>query len=353
LRIILKFTVLTMRVAARRWLTTVTLIVLSLNGLACSRDRGTEIGVYSSRHYNSDQALYDEFTRQTGIRVKLLESKGTSVIERLRNEGADSPADVLILADAARLDRASDLDLFKPVRSNALEQAIPAHLRDPDLRWFGLTRRLRVPMIHKGTLVPTQVDSYTKLASPELKGQVCLRNRRSVYNQSLVAFMIDQIGAEETASWIQGLTRNLAQPVFKTDVSMIRAVARGQCGVALSNTYYLARLQAGDVGRKDAELSRAVEVVWPQPDVQVNITGGGVTRHSRQDEAAMRFLEFLATTDFKGGYAAANHEYPLIGFGDDPVLASWGTFKESQVSVARLGELNREASDLMAANGWR
>ena len=164
--------------------------------------------------------------------------------------------------------------------------------------------------------------------------------------------MIDQIGEQATGRWIRKLTGNLAQPVFKTDVSMIRAVARGQCAVALSNTYYLARLQAGDVGEQDAKLSRNVAVVWPQPSVQVNITGGGVTRHSRRPEQAARFLEFLATSSYQGGYAAANHEYPLRGFGEDPVLQAWGNFEESPVSAARLGELNRQASDLMAANGW-
>ena len=340
------------RVLTRHWIAGLTLLGLCCSSLACSDDNTPEIGLYSGRHYNSDKQLYEEFTRLTGIRVKLLESKGTSVIERLRNEGADSPADVLILADAARLDRATDLNLFQPIRSSRLEEAVPAHLRDPDNRWFGLTRRLRVPMIHRGSLQPQQVNSYTKLAAQDLKGKVCLRNRRSVYNQSLVAFMIDQIGEQATGRWIRTLTGNLAQPVFKTVVSMIRAVARGLCAVALSNTYYLARLQAGDVGEQDAKLSRNVAVVWPQPSVQVNITGGGVTRHSRRPEQAARFLEFLATSRYQGGYAAANHEYPLRGFGEDPVLQAWGNFEESPVSAARLGELNRQASDLMAANGW-
>ena len=310
------------------------------------------IGVYSGRHYNSDQALYQEFTAQTGIKVKLLEAKDDALIERLKQEGQDSPADVLILADAARLERASQQGLFRAIDSKILEQAVPTDLRDSENRWFGLTRRLRVPMLNTDRVEPNEITGYQSLAEPKLKGQVCLRNRRSVYNQSLVAFMLDLEGPEATAAWIRGMVANLAQPVFNSDTPMIRAVAQGSCGVALANTYYLGRLQAGDKGAADQELSSAVTVQWPNP-VHVNITGGGVTRASRNPEAAQTFLEFLSSKEAQGGYAAANHEYPLKGLGEDPILTAWGSFQQAEVSAERLGARNADAAELMAANGWQ
>ena len=331
----------------------VVLLLASSSLLAsCRRPGGQVIGVYSGRHYNTDQELYDRFTAETGIRVKLLEAKDDALIQRLRSEGMDSPADVLILADAARLDRAAQLDLFQPVDSPDLKAAVPADLRDPNNRWFGLTRRLRAPMINVDRVKTAEVDSYQKLADPALKGRLCLRNRRSVYNQSLVAFMLDRAGEAATAAWIRGMVANLAQPVYGSDTPMIRAVAQGRCGVALANSYYLGRLQAGDTGADDQKLSTAVQVVWPDP-VHVNITGGGITRHSQHPKEARRFLEFLASNQAQGGYAAANHEYPIRGFGNEPVLSAWGPFRQADVSAARLGELNGKALDLMTANGWQ
>ncbi|MGC6481949.1 MAG: extracellular solute-binding protein [Synechococcus sp.] len=331
----------------------IALLVASASLLqACGGQRQQSIGVYSGRHYNTDKELYARFTETTGMRIKLLEGKDDDLIQRLRSEGDDSPADVLILADAARLDRAAGLGLFQTINSDNLQTAIPASLRDPNNRWFGLTRRLRVPMLNADKVQLAQVNDYSKLADKDLAGKLCLRNRKSVYNQSLVAFMLDRTGAEATATWIQGMVANLAQPVFSSDTPMIRAVAQGQCDVALANTYYLGRMQAGDNGTADQALAKRVTVAWPNP-VHVNITGAGVTATSQQSTAARRFLEFLASNQAQGDYAAANHEYPIKGFGDDPILTAWGTFQQADVSAAKLGELNRKALDLMTANGWQ
>ena len=331
-------------------------VALGLAGAAVLQGCGTgnepTIGVYSGRHYNTDQELYDRFTQETGIKVKLLEAKDDALIQRLRSEGERSPADVLILADAARLDRAAQLGLFQAVNSQALNDAIPSDLRDPSGRWFGLTRRMRVPMLNPKQVTSQAVDRYSKLADKGLAGKLCLRNRKSVYNQSLVAFMLDRSGEAATSAWIQGMVANLAQPVFSSDTPMIRAVAQGQCGVALANTYYLARLQAGDKGAADKALSQSVQVAWPDP-VHVNITGAGITANSKNPKAARRFVEFLASSQAQGGYAAANHEYPIQGEGDDPVLQAWGNFRQANVSAAKLGELNGKALELMTANGWQ
>ena len=229
---------------------------------------------------------------------------------------------------------------------------MPADLRDSQERWYGLTRRLRVPMFNANFGTAEQVSSYGALADPSLKGKLCLRNYRSVYNQSLVAFMLDEQGQGATEDWIKGMVNNLAEPVFSSDTPMIRAVAQGQCAVALANSYYLGRMQAGDKGEADQNLAGKVTVRWPDP-VHVNITGGGVTRASRNPEAAQRLLEFLSSDQAQGGYAAANHEYPLKGIGEDPVLQAWGPFQQAKVSAERLGELNAQALELMAANGWQ
>ena len=309
------------------------------------------IAVYSGRHYNTDKKLYEEFTKQTGIKVDLLEGKDDALIARLKEEGMKSPADVLILADAARLHRAAAAGLYQSVESTTLEARVPKHLRDDKNRWFALTRRLRVPIVNPDVVSPSTIKSYTDLTKTSLKGKLCLRNRKSVYNQSLVAYQIDRMGTPATEKWIRGMVANLAQPFFSSDTPQIRSVARGDCGVAVVNTYYLGRMQAGDKGPEDKALGDKVVIAWPR-SVHANITGAGVTSNSDSPEDAKRFIEFLASSRSQNGYAEANHEYPVVGTGSDPVLKRWGNFKAEKVNAGVLGNLNGQALSIMQANGW-
>lgn len=338
------------------------LLALGLAGLlgACGGGPGGStspagpitLGVYSGRHYNSDQALYDRFTKATGIRIKVLEGKDDALIERVRSEGARSPADLLVLVDAARLVRAADQGLFQPVQSAAIAKEVPPELRDSRGRWSALTRRVRAVVINPQQLDPALVRTYADLARPELRGKLCLRNGRSVYNQSLVADQLILRGEPETRRWLSGLISNLKPPFFSSDIPLARAVARGECGVGVVNTYYLARLLSGDGGSEDKALLAKVKVVLPDPS-HINVSGAGVTRHSRQPEAARRLLEFLASPAGGGvGYAQANHEYPLVGSGSDPVLQSFGPLRGDGVPIEQLGARNREAVGLMRAAGW-
>ncbi|MCS5699192.1 extracellular solute-binding protein [Cyanobium sp. FGCU-52] len=314
--------------------------------------QSNEIGVYSGRHYNTDKELYRQFTARTGIKVKLLEAKDDALIERLRNEGANTPADVLVLVDAARLDRATDLGLLRPTSSAALRRDVPANLRDAQGRWYGLTRRVRVAVVNPAMVQPGSIRTYADLARPGLKGKLCLRDSKSVYNQSLVADQIIQRGEAATAAWVKGMTANMTQPYFTSDTPLIRAVANGQCGVGLVNTYYVARMLSGDSGAADQALARKVKVVFPNP-AHVNISGAGVTRHSNNPQAALRLIEFLASPTGGKGYAEANHEYPLKGNGNNPVLRSFGTFRSDRVSAEQMGARNRIAVRLMQGNGWK
>ncbi|MFN9643803.1 MAG: extracellular solute-binding protein [Cyanobacteriota bacterium] len=313
-----------------------------------------ELGVYSGRHYNSDQALYNAFTARTGIRIKVLEGKDDALIERLRQEGANSPADVLVLVDAARLDKAARLGLFQPIQSAALRRDVPAPLQDPQGRWFALTRRVRVVIVNPKQVNPATIRTYADLAGPALKGKLCLRDSRSVYNQSLVADQLILRGAAATRAWVRGLVanRNPRQPFFTADSPLARAVAKGDCAVGLVNSYYVARMLSGASGATDQTLASQLKVVFPTP-AHVNVTGAGVTRASKQPAAAAKLIEFLASASGGKGYAAANNEYPLKGMGGHPILKSWGPFQDDGVSVQAMGARNREAVGLMRANGWR
>ena len=274
-----------------------------------------EIGVYSGRHYNTDKALYKQFTKKTGIKVKLLEAKDDALIERIKREGANSPADVLVLADAARLDKAADAGLFRPSRSAALNRDVPANLRDSKGLWFGLTRWVRVVVVNPKAVNPSSIRSYADLANPSLKGQLCLRNRKSVYNQSLVADQMILRGDKAASAWVKGML-------------------------------------AGSNGASDQRLANQVKVRFPDP-AHVNITGAGVVKTAKNPEAALRLIEFLASPSGGRGYAEANNEYPLRGFGDNAVLKRWGTFKADGVSAQQMGAKNKAAVALMRAGGWR
>jgi iron(III) transport system substrate-binding protein len=340
-----------------RRLTASLVLTLGLaSGLAaCRQSQGTgpiTVGVYSGRHYNSDQALYTRFTKATGIQVKLLEGKDDALIERVRSEGASSPADLLVLVDAARLSRAAEQGLFQPMESKAISAGVPPELRDSAGRWTALTRRVRVLVVNPKQVDPNLLRTYADLTRPELRGRLCLRNGRSVYNQSLVADQLILKGEAQTSRWLRGLIANLKAPFFSSDIPLARAVARGECGVGVVNSYYVARLLSGDGGAEDRALLRNVKVILPDP-AHINVSGGGITRHSRQPEAARKLLEFLASPEDGGeGYARANHEYPLVGSGGDPVLASFGPVKGDGVPIEQLGARNSEAVRLMRAAGW-
>jgi iron(III) transport system substrate-binding protein len=317
----------------------------------CAGGGGREIGVYSGRHYNTDKELYARFTAQTGIRVRLLEGKDDSLIERLRSEGKASPADVLVLVDAARLDKASRLGLFQSTRSADLERDVPAHLRDPQGRWFALTRRVRAVVVDPRQVDPASIRSYADLADPSLRGKLCLRNSRSVYNQSLVADQLIRRGEAATREWVRGMVANTRQDFFTSDTPLARAVGDGSCGAALVNTYYVARMLAGGSGAADQAAASRLRLVFPEP-AHVNISGGGVTASSRHPAEAARLLAFLASPDGGRGYAEANNEYPLKGFGDNPILRRFGPFTADGVSAAQMGARNREAVTLMQKEGW-
>lgn len=326
-------------------------LVLNVSRPAAVSAAPAEIGVYSGRHYNTDKALYQEFTRRTGIRVKLLEAKDDALIERLRNEGKRSPADVLVLVDAARLDKAADLGLFQPTRSASLMRDVPANLRDTKGRWFALTRRVRLVVVNPTQVNPASIRTYDDLASPSLRGKLCLRDSKSVYNQSLVADQLIQRGDVATSAWVKRMVANVRQPFFTSDIPLARAVAKGDCGVGLVNSYYVARMLAGESGGDDKALAARLKVVFPRP-AHVNISGAGVTMASRNRAAATRLIEFLASPSGGRGYAEANNEYPLKGYGDNPILKRFGPFTADRVSAEQMGARNRQAVSLMQASGW-
>ena len=327
-------------------------LTVGLAGSLAGCQRPTTLGVYSGRHYNTDKDLYRRFTERTGIQVRLLEGKDSALIERVRNEGANTPADVLVLVDAARLERATDMGLFRPVRSPVLERQVPPALRDPQGRWFALTRRVRLLVLNPQQLGTVKPRDYLDLARPELRGRLCLRDSKSVYNQSLVADQLIRHGEAATAAWVKGMVANLGQPLFSSDIPLARAVARGDCAAGLVNSYYVARMLAGEAGQQDQTLARRLTVVVPDP-AHVNVSGAGVTRHSRHPEAATRLIEFLASPAGGRGYAEANHEYPLRGSGEDPILQRFGPVRDDGVSAAQMGERNAEAVRLMQSNGWQ
>ena len=315
-----------------------------------AQNRPEEVNVYSGRHYNTDKQLYSEFTRRTGIKVNLLEGKDDELIQRLKSEGNNSNADLLVLVDAARIYRAQQANLFRSIRSAELNKDVPANLRDPKGQWFALTRRARPVMVNPAIVKPGLIRSYADLSRPELKGKLCLRNRASVYNQSLTADELVRRGKPATQQWLQGMLANTKRPFFTSDTPMLRAVGQGQCGAAVANQYYLARMLQ-DKNSTERNTASKLKVVWPNP-THINISAGGVTLSSRNPEGAQRLLEFLVSPQSGAGYAAANNEYPLKGWGNNPTLKAFGTFKASPVSMEQLGRRNREAVQLMTQAGW-
>jgi len=313
------------------------------------------LNLYSSRHYDTDRALYDGFTQRTGIRIRLIEGDADQLIERIRNEGANSPADVLITVDAARLHRAQAAGILQPVRSAALEARIPAYLREPEGHWFGLSKRARVIMFDRQN-PPQGLTRYEDLADPRFRGQICVRSSSHPYNLSLMGSIIAANGEQAAEAWARGVVANFARQPQGGDTPQFQAIPAGQCRLAIANTYYLARFGASQNPAERAVYER-VGVIFPnQADrgTHVNISGAGVVRTAPNREAAVAFLEYLASDDAQRMFANGNFEYPVVaGVEPHPALAAFGEFREDNLNAARYGAISAQALQIMQRAGWR
>ena len=312
---------------------------------------GKEVKVYSGRHYNTDRSVYKKFADETGIKVRLIEAAGISLIERLKREGSNSQADLILLVDAARITNAAKAGLLQPISSNSLEKDVPKDLKDPGNEWFSLTRRVRVLVANPKVIDINKIKDYTDLSDPSLKGKVCLRNRKSPYNQSLVANQIVNKGEAATKTWLNGMISNVSQPFFPGDIAIVRAVAKKKCGIGIVNHYYVARMLAGVNGRRDTLYARRVNVLTPNP-AHVNISAGGVAKYAKNKSEAIQLLEFLASPRGSAGLAAPTFEHPLKEVNQNPIVKNFGGFTPDNVTVEQLGDFNAQAIRLMKSSGW-
>ena len=313
-----------------------------------------EINLYSSRHYDTDIALYDNFTAQTGIAVNLIEGSADELIERIIAEGDNSPADLLITVDAGRLWRADEAGLFQPISSDVLKDRVPPHLRHPDGHWFGISKRARVIYYNAAAGKPSGLASYEDLAS--FDGDICIRSSGNIYNQSLLASVIATHGEEAAQEWAAGVMEHFARPPTGNDTAQIKAVAAGECTVGVGNTYYWGRLAASS-NPEDNAIASKVGIIFPNQDdrgTHVNVSGGGVLATAPNPEGALAFLEYLTSPEAQRLFAEGNNEYPV-----NPEVAAtgpiteWGSFKEDILNAALLGSGNPTAVQIFDRVGWQ
>jgi len=306
--------------------------------------------VYSARNEQLIKPVFDAYTRETGVEVEFTTGEAAVLTERLAAEGRNSPADILMTVDAGELWNAAERGLLQPVKSAVLEKNVPAHLRDPDGRWFGLSLRARTIFYSPKRVDPTTLSTYEALATPAWKGRLCLRTSKKVYNQSLVAMLISAQGEAVTERIVRGWVANLATDVFANDTQLLEAIAAGQCDVGIANTYYYGRIVKE---RPDFP----VKLFWANQGaggVHVNISGAGVTKHSRRTVAATRFLEWLSGSAAQAHFAGVNMEFPVNPAATvDPLVKSWGSFEPSLINVAEAGRLQPAAVRLMDRAGYR
>ncbi|MEM6254151.1 MAG: Fe(3+) ABC transporter substrate-binding protein [Cyanobacteria bacterium P01_D01_bin.156] len=314
------------------------------------------VNVYSARHYDVDDALFESFTKQTGIDVNVIEGKSDELIERIKAEGGASPADVFITADAGRLWRAEQAGVLQPISSSVLEQKVPANLRHPDGLWYGLTKRARVIVYNVNNVDPAELSTYEALAKPEWQGRVCVRSSSNIYNQSLLGSLVETIGVEQTEAWAAGLVDNFARDPDGGDTNQIQAVAAGQCDVAIANHYYWARLAKSDEVESQDVVAKTAVFFPNQEDrgTHVNISGVGVVAGAEHRENAIAFLEFLVSPEAQTVFANGNNEYPVVkGVEIEPIVAELGEFKVDDVNVSAYGRNNPEVVKLVDRVGWQ
>lgn len=344
----------------RRLRTTFALLV-ALTVAAVAQAEEKVLNLYSARHYQTDEALYENFTKATGIRINRVDADDAGILARLQSEGVSSPADVILLVDAARLWRAERDGLFQPLRSQILESRIPAHLRGQDggqgSAWFGFSTRARVIVYDKQRVPRSDVDQYEKLALPVNKGRLCTRSGSHPYNLSLFSSMLERLGPAAAENWLKGLVANMARAPKGGDTDQIRAVATGECAIALTNTYYLARLMSSKAPADRAVVDK-IGVVFPnQADrgTHVNVAGGAVARHAKNPAAALRFLEYLSSPEAQAYFANGNNEWPAVPNTNvaNPALEALGPFKAEQIPVSVIGANQVKVQQILDRVGYR
>jgi iron(III) transport system substrate-binding protein len=320
--------------------------VLFASGAAAAE----EVVVYSARNEQLIKPLFDAYTRHSGVSVKFVTDSEGPLMQRLKAEGASTPADLLLTTDAGNLWQAAQQGLLQPVQSKVLAANIPAHLRDPANQWFGLSVRARTIVYNTQRVKPSELTTYEDLGDPKWRGRLCLRTAKKVYNQSLVAMMIAEHGEAKTEQIVRSWVANLATDVFPDDTRMMEAIAAGQCDVGITNTYYFGRLW-------EKKPAIPLALFWPNQKtggVHVNISGAGVTRHAKHAQAAVRLMEWLSSAEAQNLFADVNLEYPANPqVQPDRTVAAWGTFKPNSSNLAKAGELQGDAVKLMDRAGYK
>ena len=313
------------------------------------------VNLYSSRHYNTDDELYQTFTQKTGIKVNLIEAKASQLLERLKAEGSNSPADVFMTVDATGLWKAEKAGIFGPVSSTVINSRIPASLRHPSGLWFGFSKRARVIMYSKDRVNPAELSTYEALADPKWRGKIAIRSSSNVYNQSLVSSLLLANGTSGLESWMQGFVQNFARPPEGNDRAQIEAVASGLADIAIANTYYLPRYKKSDDPAKQ-DIFNKIGVFFPNQNgrgAHVNIGGAGLVKTSPNRDNAIKFLEYLSSPIAQVFFAQGNNEYPAVaGTPIDPVVAGFGAFKSDDINVAKFGTYNKAVVEMMDRIGW-
>lgn len=316
------------------------------------------LNIYSSRHYDTDERLYTDFETATGIKVHRIEDKADALMARMEAEGKNSPADILLTTDVGRLWAADQRGLFQPVTSEALSVSVPAHLRHPEGRWFGFSKRARAIFYDKDRVDPAWINSYVDLADPKFKGLVCTRSSSNIYMLSLMASMIQNHGEEKSRAWAEGLYNNRARDPEGGDTDQLRGIVSGQCGVVLANTYYFARALRKDIrGLANPDETGKIGVLFPDQQTagtHVNISGGGVAVNAPHPGNAVRFLEYLASKQAQTYFAEGNDEYPVVtGIAIASHVASLGSFKEDSLNLSVLGINQSKAQAIYDSVGYK
>lgn len=313
------------------------------------------VNVYTHRHYDVDQQLFAQFEEETGIKVNVTNANADELIQRMKAEGEESPADVLITVDAGRLAGAKNDGLLQSVESEVLESTIPAKLIDVDKQWFGLTKRARVIVYSKDRVQPEQLSSYAALADEEWNKKVLIRSSNNIYNQSLMASIIANLGEETARAWAAGVVENMARNPKGNDRDQVKAVAAGEGDLAIVNTYYIGRMLNSE-DPEELKAGEQVSIFFPDQEgngTHINISGAGVAKHAPNKENAVRFIEFLASKEAQQVFAQANYEYPVHPeVAPAELLQSWGEFKEDDLPLSTLGENNKLANLIFDAAGW-